>query len=168
LLALANVPPPDLDATTVDAVRALARVARLLERSTGELSLAQYRVLAAVASGQERASRIAQRLALGKPAVSAAVDALTQRGLLTRSDVAGDQRAAALALTPAGESALATIEATMTERLGHLVARRPDPHRVLSALAELGIAIEELMVERSATRTVTRGPGRWWTVDRTS
>ena len=39
----------------------LARASRILERATGELSLAHYRVLAAVASGEERASRLAVR-----------------------------------------------------------------------------------------------------------
>jgi DNA-binding MarR family transcriptional regulator len=135
------------ESTAVEAVRALARVARLLERSTGELSLAQYRVLAAVGSGQERASRIAQRLALGKPAISAAVDALTQRGLLTRSGVVGDQRASALALTPEGASVLASVEATMTGQVSALVARRPHPERLLEALAELGLAVDDLMAE---------------------
>jgi DNA-binding MarR family transcriptional regulator len=83
----------------IEAVRALARASRFLERSSDELSLAHYRVLAAVASGDERASRVAQRLAIGRPTISAAVDALGQRGLLSRGTVEGDQRATALHLT---------------------------------------------------------------------
>ncbi len=71
----------------VDAVRALARATRVLERASGELSLAHYRVLSAIASGEKRASRVAERLAIGKPTVSAAVEALAQRGLLLRSAV---------------------------------------------------------------------------------
>ena len=82
-------------------MRGLARAARILERVSGELSLAHYRVLSAIAGGDERASRVAERLALGKPAVSAAVESLSQRGLIARSEVAGDQRAAALRLTDA-------------------------------------------------------------------
>src|ERR1700753_1126039 len=95
----------------VQAVRALARMARVLERSTGALTLAHYRVLSAVADGDERASLVAARLALGKPTVSAAVESLTKRGLLAREDAAEDRRAATLTLTPAGEAALAEVEA---------------------------------------------------------
>ena len=79
--------------TDVAAVRAVARLARVLERASGDLSMAHYRVLAAVADGDERASRVAARLALGKPTISASVDALCRRGLLTREDVVHDQRA---------------------------------------------------------------------------
>ena len=43
------------DARAIEAVRALARVVPLLERASTELSLAHYRVLCAVASGDERA-----------------------------------------------------------------------------------------------------------------
>src|ERR1700742_3257644 len=88
----------------VAAIRALARMARLLERSSGDLHLAHYRVLAAVADGDERASRVADRLALGNPTVSAAVESLTKRGLLSREDAVEDRRAATLTLTSAGET----------------------------------------------------------------
>ena len=92
-------------------MRALARASRLLERASGDLSLAHYRVLAAVASGEERASRVAARLALGRPAISAAVDSLGQRGLLDRVEVEGDARAVALSVTAAGQRVLAQAEA---------------------------------------------------------
>ncbi len=73
--------PSDVPADRArDAVRALARASRVLERASSELSLAHYRVLSAIASGDERGSRIAARLALGKPTVSAAVESLCQRG----------------------------------------------------------------------------------------
>src|SRR2546430_2043870 len=94
----------------LEAVRALARLSRVLERGTGELSLAHYRVLAAVADGHERASRVAARLALGKPTISASVDALCRRGLITR-DAAEDQRAATLRITEAGSALLAEVDA---------------------------------------------------------
>ena len=85
---------PELPAESeLEALRALVRIARLLERVSGDLSLAHYRVLAAISDGDERASRLATRLALGKPAVSAAVDALCRRGLVARCEVADDQPA---------------------------------------------------------------------------
>lgn len=146
-------PASDPGRRTVDAVRALARASRVLERASGELTLAQYRVLAAVASGAERASRIAERLALGKPTISASVEALCRRGLLARSEVAGDQRAAALRLTPEGEVTLAQAEAAMAAQLVALCRRTDDADQVLDALVWLGSAVEEVMAERHARTT---------------
>jgi DNA-binding MarR family transcriptional regulator len=142
------------------AIRALARMARQLERSSGDLNLAHYRVLAAVADGDERASRVAARLALGKPTVSAAVESLTKRGLLSREDAAEDRRAATLTLTPAGEAALAAVEVGMLERLDDLCARTPDPDAVLDALARLGDALDEVADERLAARKGKRAGGK--------
>lgn len=127
---------------TAQAVRALARVTRVLERGSGELSLAHYRILSAVAAGDERASRIASRLAIGKPTVSVAVDSLFQRGLLVRSGVQSDHRAAALALTEDGRALLERAEGEMTRRLGDLLARTPDSDQVVESLVWLGAAIE--------------------------
>ncbi|MEV0072677.1 MarR family winged helix-turn-helix transcriptional regulator [Amycolatopsis sp. NPDC050768] len=143
-------PGESREQTATSAVRTLARVSRLLERSSGELNLAHYRVLSAVASGDERASRVARRLALGRPAISAAVDALTKRGLLIRGDVDADHRATALSLTPEGERLLAATEAEMIKGLLALVARTPDGDVVLESLGRLGDAIDEVMAERSA------------------
>jgi DNA-binding MarR family transcriptional regulator len=144
----------------VAAIRALARMARQLERSSGGLNLAHYRVLAAVADGDERASRVADRLALGKPTVSAAVESLTKRGLLSREDAADDRRAATLALTPSGKLALATVEEEMLERLDNLTSRTADPDAVLKALAQLGEALDEVADERLAERKAKRAAGK--------
>jgi DNA-binding MarR family transcriptional regulator len=136
----------------VEAVRALARATRVLERASEELSLAHYRVLSAVASGDERASRVANRLAIGKPTVSAAVDALVQRGLLVRSVVDEDQRVAALHLTSDGVALLARVEAEMIRRIDDLCARTPDGRQLLESLVWLGIAIDDVAAQRAAAR----------------
>jgi DNA-binding MarR family transcriptional regulator len=139
-------------AQQIDAVRALARATRVLERASGELSLAHYRVLSAIASGDERASRVANRLAIGKPTVSAAVEALAQRGLLIRSAVDGDQRVAVLHLTPEGEALLARVEAEMIRRIDDLSGRTPDPDRLMESLVWLGAAIDDWQAQRAAER----------------
>lgn len=143
----------------VQAIRALARVARLLERSSGDLNLAHYRVLSAIAEGNARASRIADLLALGKPTVSAAVESLTQRGLILREDVAEDRRATTLTLTPAGEEALATVDREMLGYLDELLGRTEDPARVLDSLGQLGKALDEVAAERAARRKAKRARG---------
>ena len=141
----------------LQAIRALARMARLLERSSGDLNLAHYRVLAAVADGDERASRVADRLALGKPTVSAAVESLCKRGLLSREDAAEDRRAATLTLTAAGKAALIEVERGMLERIEDLADRTPDGARVLESLGQLGEALDEVAAERAAGRAAKRG-----------
>ncbi len=150
---MAGVPPPVASNTReIEAVRALARASRVLERASQELSLAHYRVLSAVASGDERASRLAARLALGKPAIRAAVEALCHKGLLSRSQVAGDQRASCLRLTDDGEALLARIEEEMGGRLRALAGRTADPDLVLGSLVELGTAIDAETSERQGGR----------------
>ena len=135
----------------LDAVRVLARLSRVLERGTGELSLAHYRVLAAVADGHERASRVAARLALGKPTVSASVDALCRRGLLIRESAA-DQRAATLRITPAGSKLLAEVDTTLVTRLNVVLAHVENPEAALAALSAFGPALDAVADDRLARR----------------
>jgi DNA-binding MarR family transcriptional regulator len=150
----ARTTPNDLTkqryARAVPAVRALARVSRVLEAASPDVSLAHYRVLAAVASGEERASLVAARLALGKPAVSAAVESLCGRGLLERLDVAADGRAVALSLTAAGALVLDRVEVEMTRRVVDLCSRTSDPDALLDCLAQLGLAMDAARTERLA------------------
>jgi DNA-binding MarR family transcriptional regulator len=136
----------------VQAVRALARASSALERSSPNLSLAHYRVLTAVAQGNERASNIARKLAIGKPTVSVAVESLCQRGLLARSGVAGDQRAAALHLTPAGETLLEQVETEMIIRINDLCDRTPDGGQLIESLVWLGQAMDSRLADRLAAR----------------
>ena len=144
--------PPRSTPRNVEAVRALARASRVLERASGELSLAHYRVLSAIASGDERASRVAHRLAIGKPTVSAAVDNLAQRGLLARTGVDADQRVAALHLTLEGEAVLSRVEAAMIRRIEDLGARTPNSAQLMESLAWLGAAIDDAHARRAAER----------------
>jgi DNA-binding MarR family transcriptional regulator len=154
--ALSTAVPTERPTATIEAVRALARASRLLERWSGEVNLAHYRVLAAVAAGDQRASRIATKLALGKPAISASVESLCQRGLLARTQVAGDQRADALQLTEKGARLLDSAEATMATWFDDLCARTPDSDQVLRALIWVGQAIEQMAAERCAPGRGTR------------
>src|SRR6201995_3072 len=133
------------------AIRAPARMARHLERSSGALNLAPYRVLAVVADGDERASRVAARLALGKPTISAHVDALCRRGLLTREDGAHDQRATTLRLPDAGAIALQEAEAAMTQRLGQVLAHTTRGAEAGAALRRIGEGLDRYASARVRT-----------------
>ena len=136
----------------IEAVRTLVRLARQLERASTDLSLSQYRVLAAVAAGQERASRVAARLALGRPAVSAAVEALCRRDLLERAGDAADQRAVALRVTAEGTRLLAATETAMLARVGAVFDRSPEGAALVDALLQLGPVLDAIADERYGRR----------------
>jgi DNA-binding MarR family transcriptional regulator len=132
------------------ATRALALTARSLERAAAEsdLTLAQYRVLALVAAGDERSSLLADRLAVAKPTITAVVDGLVDRGLVTRSAVEGDRRSLRLALTPAGTSALRKADRAMAEALNRLLGHARDADALLAALGDLDDAFTARSQER--------------------
>jgi DNA-binding MarR family transcriptional regulator len=137
-------------ARTSDALRTLVRIARTLEHACTDLTLPQYRLLAMVATGDRQASQLAGRLALSKPTITAVVDGLVERGLLARSEVAGDRRAVHLSLTSAGHDALDATEAAMAERLGRLLDRCDDPDLAMAGIAQLSRAIDVVVAERLA------------------
>ncbi|MEU8972988.1 MarR family winged helix-turn-helix transcriptional regulator [Streptomyces monashensis] len=134
------------------AVRALGLLTRRLERAAGDVSLAHYRVLAAIAEGDARASRLADKLALGKPTISASVDALTRKGLITREGVPGDQRATALSLTEQGRITLAAVEGEMNVVLRELGQCTPAAQTAVAALAALSGAMDDIRGEKAVTR----------------
>ena len=112
----------DASAALSRAARALALSARSLERaaSAADLTLAQYRVLALVAAGDERSSLLASRLTVAKPTITAVVDGLVERGLLERGSVEGDRRSIRLGVTKAGAKALRAAEHEMAEALDRI------------------------------------------------
>jgi DNA-binding MarR family transcriptional regulator len=144
-----------------EAVRALARLSRLMERAVSDegLSLAHFRVLAAVAEGEIRASHVARRLALGKPTVTASVDALCRRGLLERHDIEDDQRVAALHLTADGRRVLDGAERAMTERLQVVLRHTERPGESMQALVRLGRGLDVVVTERLAEGLADKRPG---------
>ncbi len=142
------------DASIERAVRALVRVARLLERTDAGLSLAQFRILELVSRGTERSTHIASKLATSKPAVTVVVDGLVGAGLVTRSSVAGDRRVVRLALTEAGRESLARAEHAYRDRLAPLLGEISDPDALITLLIEVDDALDA----RWAARTRNQAP----------
>jgi DNA-binding MarR family transcriptional regulator len=135
-------------------------MARMLERALTRvgppaLSLSDYRMLTAVADGEARASRLARRLAVGKPSVSASVDSLVRRGLLERRGRSTDQRAIELRITAAGDHLRRDAEAALCDLAGDVAAHTADPETTLAALAGFGAAIEERQREHAGQRAQT-------------
>ncbi len=134
------------EADLVEAVRAMSRLSRIVERASDELSFADYRVMSAIAEGEARASRLASRLLLGKPTISSTVDSLSRRGLIVKSTVEGDNRAVELSLSGEGAELFERMESRMVRQLELLAQRTPDPVTVVQSLVQLGTVIEESMV----------------------
>ncbi len=135
------------------AVRALALAARKLERATGDLTLAQYRVLALVAGGDERSSLVAERLAVARPTITAVVDGLVERGFLTREAVAGDRRSQRLVVSDAGRAALAAAEEAMAVAVADVLGDARDADAIVAALLDLDDALSAYYTRRLAART---------------
>jgi DNA-binding MarR family transcriptional regulator len=139
--------------TVMDAVvLTLARLARLLERACTELTLSQYRLLAMIADGAERASQIAGRLAVTKPTVSATIDTLVERGLVSRAIADDDRRALRLQITAEGRAVLGAAERGMREQLDALLIHVDDPQAVRLALGRLGDALDQRREQRRVAR----------------
>jgi len=140
--------PPKQSEDLRAAARTLALVARVLERAAGDLTLAQFRVLTLVSGGDERASHLALRLAVGKPTVTAVVAGLVERGCLERQLVPDDRRASRLVLTDLGREALDAAETEMARRLGRLVDRAGDRRALLDGIAAMRVALGTLVREK--------------------
>lgn len=133
-------------------VRALALAARRLERATADLTLAQYRVLALVAGGDERSSLVAERLAVARPTITAVVDGLVERGYLTREAVAGDRRSQRLVVTDPGRAALDASEQSMATAIADVLDDAADRDAVVGALLDLDDALSAFYARRLAAR----------------
>jgi DNA-binding MarR family transcriptional regulator len=123
-------------------VLTLASLARVLEGARGDLTLPQYRLLALIMDGEERASQLAGSLELAKPTVSATIDTLVDHGLVARASVDGDRRAVRLSVTAAGRKAFAATEESMRKRLDDVLGTVEDPELVERAFEQLTAALE--------------------------
>lgn len=120
-----------------DSVRTISRLYRTLECSAAELTLAQYRVLSAVGAGGERSARLAEKLAIRRPTLTAAADALVAGGYLERETDPADRRVVRLCLTAAGRRALEETETSLHAAFSGLLTHVSDPPQLIALLAEL-------------------------------
>lgn len=129
--------PDSADSALLAGIDSLLRVERLLERVPTPLTVPQYRILRMVEAGGERAARLADRLAVRKPTLTAVADGLVQAGFLVRETEVVDRRVVRLCLTERGAEALQETERAYVERVRPVIERASDPMRLLELLAEL-------------------------------
>ena len=132
------------DADLGSAARVLVHLVRVLEKDCEEvgLTLSQYRLLSMIDASPQRAGRLAERAAVSPPAVTAALDALEERGLVARRRDPEDRRAVALRLTRDGAAALRASDRAMGRTLTRLVPPESQADLVDDLLA-VGAAMEE-------------------------
>lgn len=147
----------DQDRRTV--IRTFAHMARVLERASGDLSLAQYRVLALVAAGGERANQLADHLALAPTTITSVVDGLVEWGCLVRAAVEDDRRAARISITPAGLDALAVAEHSIWDRIGELIEGLADPAGFVGECRAINQSLDaQRAIRRAARLAAARRP----------
>ena len=133
-----------LDVPTAQAaVLTVMRVFRALERIDTGLTAQQYRILKLAGAGGERSARLAERLAVAKPTLTATADGLVAAGYAQREAEAGDRRVVRLSLTAAGRAALDRADAAYADWLGPLLSATGDPAGVLESLGRLDAAMDE-------------------------
>lgn len=131
---------PEHDQRLAQAVRVLARLTRTVEQACqkSELSLPQYRLLLFIAAEAQRAGELANQAAVSRPTLTALVDGLEAKGLVTREPVSGDRRGIRLEVTQAGQEALKTTEKLLTTRVSGLVAGAEEGDRLIDGLIAVG------------------------------
>lgn len=146
----------DADGFGLIAGRTIARLAKLVEVAIAplELSLPQYRLLALLVDGAAVSSTLAARLTVKPPTVTAVVDGLVSRGLVTRQVDPRDRRRLPLALTPEGtaliEQANASVGAALLDALGLIGAA--DAHAAVAGLDAWHEVLDARRDRRAAER----------------
>jgi len=133
-----------------DAVLIVMRMFRALERVDSGLTPQQYRFLKLAGADGERAARLAERLAVAKPTLTATADGLVTAGLIHREAELGDRRVVRLCLTQAGQAAVERADAAYSAWLERLLDAAGDPGQLLGDLRLLDGAMNELCTDRLA------------------
>jgi DNA-binding MarR family transcriptional regulator len=112
---------------------------RLIALENYAISVEQFHILRHVRQGMRSASDLASARRISRPAISQSVDALVEKGLLTRDRSAADRRCVDLDLTPRGADLLAAIfDANRAWMVAKLAALDPaEVHDLLLGLSAL-------------------------------
>ena len=102
-------------------------IERLLAAGEPPLTTHQYLALRAIAREQVSAGELARRAGVSGPAASQLLAVLVDGGLVDRRAADDDHRRQELALTPVGRELLASVEATLSDRIGSLIEDLPRP-----------------------------------------
>ncbi len=152
----AGYAPAAADDRLAEAVVTVLRMARVLERIDAGVSTHQYRMLKLIGGGGERSARLAEKLAVAKPTLTATADSLVAAGLATRHAEPGDRRVVRLCITPAGQAAIERADAAYASWFGPLLEHTSRPDQILAGLTMLGDAMTERHRARRAADATAR------------
>lgn len=133
---------------TISALLAVLRISRVLERIDAGLSPQQYRILKLIGLGGERSARLAEKLAVAKPTLTATADSLVAAGLACREAEPGDRRVVRLHPTQAGRAAVERADAAYAAWFGSLLDHTGQRDQIVADLLKL----DESMTERHHAR----------------
>jgi DNA-binding MarR family transcriptional regulator len=136
---------------TIGALLAVLRITRVLERIDAGISPQQYRMLKLIGLGGERSARLAERLAVAKPTLTATADSLVAAGLACREAEPGDRRVVRLHLTPAGRAAVQRADADYASWFGSLLDDTGRREQIVADLLKLDDAMTERRLARLAS-----------------
>jgi DNA-binding MarR family transcriptional regulator len=153
------------DRRTLDGILTLLRLVRALERVDAGITPQQYRILKLIEAGGERSARLAERLAVAKPTLTAIADGLVAAGLAQREAEPGDRRVVRLCLTQAGMAAVARADTVYAGWLQGLLADTSDPAQVLASLGLLDQTMDERRKARGPAAAAAKPAAATWAAD---
>ncbi|HYK68377.1 MAG TPA: MarR family transcriptional regulator [Streptosporangiaceae bacterium] len=140
-------------ADTIEALLTILRITRVLERIDAGVSPQQYRMLKLIGAGGERSARLAEKLAVARPTLTATADSLVAAGLACREAEPGDRRVVRLRLTEAGQAAVGRADAAYSDWFGALLDHTGRREQIIADLLALDIAMTERHRARAGAST---------------
>jgi DNA-binding MarR family transcriptional regulator len=140
----------------VEALLTILRVTRVLDRIEAGVSPQQYRILKLIGEGGERSARLADKLAVARPTLTATADSLVAAGLACREAEPGDRRVVRLRLTEAGQAAVARADVAYAEWFGGLLDHTGQREQIVTDL----LLLDTAMTERRRARTAAENSER--------
>jgi DNA-binding MarR family transcriptional regulator len=124
------------------AVRAVVAIYREFEQVTrrSDISLAQYRLMLYLRTGPKRAGEVAAAVAVAKPTVSLALNALRDKGWITSSADEADGRVSRILMTKAGKARMESFEAELAASIAPMLGGA-DAKSLCDALAASYVAM---------------------------
>ena len=150
-VAEADWPRTDPDDAVISGLLTTLRICRVMERIDAGVSPQQYRMLKLVGAGGERSARLAEKLAVARPTLTATADSLVAAGLAVRQAEPGDRRVVRLFLTDAGRAAVEHADRAYGAWFGSLLDHTGRRGEIIDALA----LIDESMTQRRRERLGT-------------
>jgi DNA-binding MarR family transcriptional regulator len=138
----------------IEALLTILRVTRVLERTDAGVSPQQYRMLKLIGVGGERSARLAEKLAVARPTLTATADSLVAAGFACREAEPGDRRVVRLRLTEAGQAAVIRADAAYSDWFGAVLDHTGRREQITTDL----LALDAAMTERHHARaTASKG-----------